>query len=305
MPRAEHSQPGCPPEPEALRWTIDGLDLAGLAWGPQSGRPVLALHGWLDNALSFEALGPLLKQCRLVAVDLPGNGLSDHASADATYNLWDDLSHVHGLIDALGWRRCTLLGHSRGAIQSTLYAAAMPERVSALITLDALIPVPVSDAEAPAQLGAFLKDRVRHANRAERIFASSEDFAQRRAALGTRREAALRLAPRALEPVEDGYRLRGDPRLSGASAIKLNAAQCAAFLEAIRAPTLCLWAEQGLSARGKGAADALLAAANRIADVTHRDLPGDHHFHLDEAVAPLIAGEIEAFLAAIEETPTA
>lgn len=302
LPERDHRRPA---GSEEMRCTVDGLNLAGLAWGPETGRPVLALHGWLDNALSFEVLGPLLSGCRVVAVDLPGNGLSDHASADATYNVWDDLPRVHGLIGALGWQRCVLLGHSRGAIQSMLYAAAMPERVSALVTLDGLIPDPVSDANAPAQLGAFLADRDRYANRTERIFASPDDFAQRRAMLGTRADVALRLAPRALRRVEGGYRLRGDPRLNGASAVKFNTAQCAAFLEGVKAPTLCLWAEQGLRRRGARTADALLSAANRIAGVTLRDLPGDHHFHLDEAVAPLIAREIDGFLAALDETSIA
>jgi pimeloyl-ACP methyl ester carboxylesterase len=123
---------------QAQTWTVEGLQLAGLVSGPADGIPVLALHGWLDNAASFSALRPFLTQARLVAIDMPGHGLSDHRSTDSGYQIWDDLPQLAGLLDQFGWERCVLLGHSRGAMISTLLAAAFPERVDALITLDGM-----------------------------------------------------------------------------------------------------------------------------------------------------------------------
>lgn len=42
----------------------------GKIWGPPDGHPVLALHGWLDNAGTFDTLIPLLPpNLRIVAVD--------------------------------------------------------------------------------------------------------------------------------------------------------------------------------------------------------------------------------------------
>ena len=101
-----------------MSWTVDGLTVAGMAWGPADGHPVLALHGWLDNAASFEVLAPILAGCRVVALDLTGHGLSDHRSEDATYLIWDDIPQVLKVIEALGWTDCTMLGHSRGAMKS-------------------------------------------------------------------------------------------------------------------------------------------------------------------------------------------
>lgn len=35
-------------------------DIRGKAWGCDSRQPVLAVHGWLDNAGSYDNLAPLL-----------------------------------------------------------------------------------------------------------------------------------------------------------------------------------------------------------------------------------------------------
>ena len=45
------------------------------AWGPEDGKPFLGLHGWLDNANTFDKIAPLLPEnIRLVAMDFPGHG---------------------------------------------------------------------------------------------------------------------------------------------------------------------------------------------------------------------------------------
>ncbi len=43
-------------------------------WGPEDGVPVLAVHGLMDNAGSFDTLAPLLPpHVRLVCLELCGN----------------------------------------------------------------------------------------------------------------------------------------------------------------------------------------------------------------------------------------
>ena len=103
-----------------LSWEANGLHIAGLAWGDPAAKPMLALHGWLDNAASFACLAPLLGEYYIVAVDLTGHGLSDKRSKDATYQIWDDLPQIASVLDQLGWERFDLVGHSRGAVIASL-----------------------------------------------------------------------------------------------------------------------------------------------------------------------------------------
>ncbi|MEZ5484862.1 MAG: hypothetical protein R3F01_06865, partial [Lysobacteraceae bacterium] len=62
---------------------------AGLRWGRRGGKPLLALHGWLDNAASFvpmvEAMqaSGRLEDLDVVALDLAGHGYSAHRSDGA------------------------------------------------------------------------------------------------------------------------------------------------------------------------------------------------------------------------------
>ena len=53
-----------------------------LTWGEEDAPPVLALHGWLDNAASFIPLAAHLDGIRLVAIDAPGHGRSGHYPPD-------------------------------------------------------------------------------------------------------------------------------------------------------------------------------------------------------------------------------
>src|SRR5690606_2312769 len=110
--------------------------LAGLAFGPRDGRPVLALHGWLDNAATFVPLAPLLPELRIYALDLPGHGRSSHRPPGARYHYVDWVGDVIEAADALGLDRFALLGHSMGAGISILTAGTFPERVERLALIE-------------------------------------------------------------------------------------------------------------------------------------------------------------------------
>src|SRR5690606_39616279 len=106
--------------PTELSFHVDGLQIAAVEWGEPSGLPVLALHGWLDNCASFDALAPLLQGAHVIALDMAGHGQSAHRPGTSPYNIWDDVAEIFAIADQLGWSRFGLLGHSRGAIIAML-----------------------------------------------------------------------------------------------------------------------------------------------------------------------------------------
>merc|ERR1711915_188247 len=115
----------------------------GRDWGPlegekEDGVPWIGIHGWLDNAGTFEPLLPHLpKGRRIICVDLPGHGLSSHLPEGQNYNMQlESLSYIQRIRRFLGLEEFWILGHSMGAGIGALYAATFPEEVKGLIMLD-------------------------------------------------------------------------------------------------------------------------------------------------------------------------
>lgn len=278
-------------EPLPMTWQVNGLQLAGLSWGEPGGKPVLALHGWLDNAASFSMLAPLLERCHVVALDLTGHGQSDCRSADAGYQIWDDLPEILGVLDELGWDRFSLLGHSRGAIISTLLAAALPERVESLVQLDAVMPGAVHDQVFPQQLRKYLQEKRHWQQRKNRVYRSVEAAVASRSERDLPAAAARFLVERNLRACDGGYTWTTDLRLRGASAVKLNTQQIEAVLASLSMPTLLL-----LAAEGHGQNPEVAALASRHCPrLQHATVAGGHHFHMESGVGR-VAQQINQFL---------
>ena len=271
------------PEPVSgveMRWQVNDLELAGLSWGSPGERPVLALHGWLDNAASFSRLAPLLDGCHVVALDLTGHGRSARRSPDASYQIWDDLPEVQDVIDALGWDSFCLIGHSRGAIISTLFASAFPERIERMVLLDGMRPQAGPEAEFPKQMRRALRDKPALLARKHRVFADIEEASATRSNRGLSPQSARILVERNLRPCEGGFTWTTDARLHGASAVKLTDGQIQAVLNALTMPVLCLLDADA----GEDQLSFMREHAHRyIADLALDSVPGGHHFHMEEA----------------------
>lgn len=122
-------------------------NVAAKVWGPSNGKPVFALHGWLDNAGTFDSLIPMLPHnLRIVAVDIPGHGMSDHFPRDIMYHFLDCLLAVERISQQLKWEKFSFIGHSLGGCIAMLYAGVFPEKVDKLVNID-IVRVTTTRAE--------------------------------------------------------------------------------------------------------------------------------------------------------------
>lgn len=281
---------------EEVRLRLPHIELAAHLYGPEDGVPVIALHGWLDNAASFARLAPLLPGLRIVALDFAGHGHSDHRPPGGSYAIWDYAHDVLQVAEQFGWQRFSLLGHSMGAIVSVLLAGAMPERIERLALIDGLIPYTGEADTAPQKLGEALKAQLALAGKSKPVYAEFDRAVQARmrGVGAVSREAAELLAQRGLMPVPGGYTWRTDSRLTLPSPLRLTQAHALAFVRSLQCPATLVMAQQGMLLAQPSITQLV---ADLPIDVVQ--LPGGHHLHLDDdSGAGLVADCFKAFLAA-------
>lgn len=265
---------------EEIRIEAGTLTLAARTWGRPEDPPVMALHGWLDNAASFDALAPLLPGVHLVALDLPGHGGSDHRPPGTPYHLIDYVADVRAAADAFGWSRFTLLGHSLGGGIATLMAGALPERIDRLALIEALGPLTASASDAPEYLARALAQERPATAGAPRAHPDLERMVEaRRSAGGMSAAAARRLVERGTRSTPEGFSWRSDPRLRDPSRQYLTESQVLAYLKAIRAPVSLVVAEEGLIPIDH---PGFQRRREAVAELQVDRLPGHHHLHLDD-----------------------
>ncbi len=280
-----------------IRWPLKHLVLAGLHWSRQQADserpPVVMLHGWLDNSLSFVKLAPVLaQQAEAYALDLPGHGHSDHRPASQSYLLVDYVADLAELLDTHFEKPVDLVAHSMGGVIAMLFAATFPERVRKLVVIDSFGPLSREPAELIPQLRRAIGKRHR-GSAASALYASVEEAAKIRAGglSPLSHEAAHALVPRNLRAVDGGFRWRTDARLRHPSMMMFDEAQVLAILASITTDTLLIRAEEGLIASSERY-QARIDATPRVATVT---VPGGHHCHLDGNVDP-VANATKEFL---------
>jgi pimeloyl-ACP methyl ester carboxylesterase len=133
---------------------LDDVNVVVTGTGPHT---MVLLHGFSDNLTTWRRVIPALAvEHRVVAIDLPGHGATTRAVPTPLLNGYAEL--VLEVLDALGIDEpVSLMGNSMGAAVSTVFAAAHPDRVDAvvLIGMPGLAGVPMAwraAASRPASL---------------------------------------------------------------------------------------------------------------------------------------------------------
>jgi 3-oxoadipate enol-lactonase len=128
----------CEHEPVEERLVeLPGIDMA-VAESGVGGRPFLLLHGFTGAKEDFsDWLDPLADAgWHAVAPDHRGHGASTKPDAEEAYSFDILADDAMALVDALGWDRFALLGHSMGGMVAQLVATRAPERLDALVLMD-------------------------------------------------------------------------------------------------------------------------------------------------------------------------
>ncbi|WP_339339300.1 alpha/beta hydrolase [uncultured Oceanicoccus sp.] len=274
------------------KFFVNGYQLAAKEWNAGAEIKVIASHGWLDNAASFDILAPLLKHCHIMALDLSGHGLSDHKSPQASYNIWDDLLDILAIADELSWETFSLLGHSRGAMISILLAASMPQRINKLLMLDAILPLPISVADTAQQLNQFLVQRRQLPDKKPPSYSTIDEAVQARCkAIDICPAMAHLIVERGLMVKEGRYFWTTDSRLTTTSAFKMTAEHNQAIFKAVAIPCLLLIAEDGLGTKKQ-----YKKFPEQFTTLNYQTLPGRHHFHMEEQAAEIAVIAEQFFL---------
>lgn len=263
---------------------ISGLELHVLEWGKSGHPPLCFVHGGSAHAHWFDAVAPrFADRFHVVSLDQRGHGRSAWPKPPA-YASEDFAGDLAGLMDALGWTRMTLVGHSMGGHNSMAFGAWYPDRLDALVLVDG------RPGFTPERL-RLLRDR---GARPMGRYASPESAVSRFRLIprDTVADPALlgHIARMGLVQRDGAWLYRFDPACSS----KRQPADCWPLLPRITAPTLIV--------RGEWSPVLSRDAAERMRETIPRatlvEIPGTYH-HLILDAPGAFCETLEAFLASV------
>lgn len=280
-------------EGRALSFNILGLEFHAKQWGNADGQPTIGLHGWLDNANTFDRLAPLLPELNFIALDFAGHGLSDHRAEWVHYHPIYDIQEVLAIANQLNWHQFNLIGHSMGASIASELAAMFPDRIRASVHIDGFLATGGVSAETRIEQTRLAIEKILNPHHRARIFPNVEAMAKRvTEATDQTMDAARVLVERGHKPVEGGITWRTDPRIRYPTPLRHSRNHINLLLKDSASPALLIVAEQG---------DKWYQGEIGLAQQHHPNLKvvrmaGPHHVHLEPAYVSHVADYVRQFL---------
>lgn len=261
---------------------IYGSQCSAKIWGREGAPIILALHGWLDNAASFDLLAPYLEAFQVVALDLPGHGLSEHKPEGARYHFIEGVADVVDVIEHLTDDKIYLLGHSLGGALASLVAGVAPDKLHALLVIDALGPFSIEPGACPEFTRRALRKWKNRDLKQRKTYSSFEKAVEARQKAGDLTyESAEIMASRGTQAVSGGVVWRHDIRLTLPGLVRLTEAQVCAYLSAISVPTCMIIPSDGLALDPT----VMQKRMQSVPDFKTVSLKGGHHLHMDSPAA--------------------
>jgi len=259
------------------------IKISGKFWGRENGEPTFALHGFLDNANSFDMIAPDLEGLRIFAMDFAGHGWSDYRREGELYSGLNDIRDVLAVADALGWQSFNIIGHSMGAEIGSQLAGLFPDRVRRLICIDGY-----SGTNGAKETLGYLHSTI-HASFKQKsklkVFPTLDSMVKRLCeATGQNAESAGCLLQRGHKAVEGGFTWRTDPRIKGSGPLELTRTQLGQLLENTTAETLFIVADMENDWL-KRSIEVIVERDDNHLTLVH--LPGHHHLHMQDQSAEI------------------
>lgn len=117
----------------------DGRTLCYAEYGISDGKPVFYFHGFPGSRLEVQKFNhiALSNNCRLIAVDRPGMGLS---TVDKKRSILSTVNDITNLADKLDINKFSIISHSGGSPYVAACAYAIPERLASATIISGVSP---------------------------------------------------------------------------------------------------------------------------------------------------------------------
>nr|XP_053650636.1 probable serine hydrolase [Cherax quadricarinatus]XP_053650645.1 probable serine hydrolase [Cherax quadricarinatus]XP_053650654.1 probable serine hydrolase [Cherax quadricarinatus]XP_053650660.1 probable serine hydrolase [Cherax quadricarinatus]XP_053650670.1 probable serine hydrolase [Cherax quadricarinatus]XP_053650678.1 probable serine hydrolase [Cherax quadricarinatus] len=282
------------PKMENKAWEWEEIEI-DIGWGTLRGKAkgsgsqcMLGLHGWLDNANTFDLIAPFLPEdVRFISLDFPGHGHSDHFPPAFIYDPRGYVGSVKKAMTTIGWNRFILLGHSMGAVVGIIYTSVFPEDVEAFISIDIIKPTSYAPEKYATQYKKyFLQYLDNEKKAAQPALVYDEEELVRKTIEGSKSlddrgaRILLQRGARRIEEAE-GLILTRDLRAKVYFIGFLSSEGWIEIAKAITCPLLFIKAKEGHTYSSAEEIKAMLSAFKQ--DCKHYcyyEMPGKHHLHL-------------------------
>ncbi|KAL0893829.1 hypothetical protein ABMA27_013954 [Loxostege sticticalis] len=249
--------------------------IAAKLWGNDQERPILALHGWQDNAGTWDTLAPMLCQNRsILAFDHPGHGHSSWIPPGMHYYPWEYSRLILFLKNYFKWNKVSLLSHSMGSVTSLRFASVFPYDFDCYISVNSLI--------ANDSVSNLIQTRLND----EPPSYPMEEL-HKIWHLGTRKSVALE-SPSTKDP--NKYHFSRDLRVKHALPQPPNKKFVEALVRRLKCPTLYIKAIDSPFSSDEFSIEMREVIEKNNPDYEKHFVPGTHYVHLNnpERLAPLI-----------------
>jgi len=244
----------------------------------------MALHGWLDNASSFDLIAPALSGFDVFALDFAGHGHSDHRPLHTPYIAALDVQDVIAAANQLQWEHFSLLAHSMGAEVSAHIIGLYPDRIRRLFAIDGYAETVSNEKWLKLHRDSIDQNLTKEAGTL-RVFPDQEEMARGVAKVTGQTSASARiLVERGSKKVNGGFSWISDPRVRWSDALGITEQQMDHIVASFGGEVLVVGANSGFKWYWAGTK----RLASKFENFEFMTMDGSHHLHMDADLTQLV-----------------